>query len=486
MVKPMHTFGFVVSVLAGLFIISCILPEDGWKVSKDFAFKFPHYNDILLVDTVEDKSIDDILAVIDDTLGGDLDSTAIKDAIKRKADSLKKVNINLQYKDNDKSKLYAFFKALDKSKSSGEKIRILHYGDSQIEGDRLSGYFRNKLQTKFGGRGPGLVAAVPLVNSRSISQSNSDEWKRYTLYGRRDTLVKHKRYGLLANFGRFSPIVPDSLMKDTTYTGTISFKQSYIGFSNTRTFSRAVIYYGYNRSDVKLEVMINGSLAGSHSMPANKGFKKLVVPFATTPQKFDFKFSGKDSPDIYGISFESNKGVMLDNIALRGSSGTLFSKIQKSQLQSQYDDLNVKLLILQFGGNVLPYIKSDAKAKQYADWFKSQIYRLKQMNPGASVIVIGPADMSVKEKSEYVTHPYLESVRNHLKAATFEAGGAYFDLYEAMGGKNSMPLWVKADPSLAAKDYIHFNHRGARKVAEMIYRSLENDYNAYKKRNSAK
>ncbi|HML84907.1 MAG TPA: hypothetical protein PKE52_07095, partial [Bacteroidales bacterium] len=42
-----------------------------------------------------------------------------------------------------------------KLNSSG--CRILHYGDSQIEGDRISGYIRNRLQGIYGGGGPGFI-----------------------------------------------------------------------------------------------------------------------------------------------------------------------------------------------------------------------------------------------------------------------------------------------------------------------------------------
>ena len=31
------------------------------------------------------------------------------------------------------------------------KVRIMHYGDSQIEGDRISGRLRERLQKEFGG-----------------------------------------------------------------------------------------------------------------------------------------------------------------------------------------------------------------------------------------------------------------------------------------------------------------------------------------------
>ena len=59
-------------------------------------------------------------------------------------------------------------------------------------------------------------------------------------------------------------------------------------------------------------------------------------------------------------------------------------------------------------------------------------------------------------------------------------------MYEVMGGKNSMPKWVDADPSLAASDYIHFSPKGAKKIAEEFNTKLFEMYNAYKHPNQKK
>ncbi len=59
-------------------------------------------------------------------------------------------------------------------------------------------------------------------------------------------------------------------------------------------------------------------------------------------------------------------------------------------------------------------------------------------------------------------------------------------MYEVMGGKNSMPKWVNAEPKLAAKDYIHFTPKGAKKIAEEFYSKLIGLYDEYKYPNAIK
>jgi hypothetical protein len=49
-----------------------------------------------------------------------------------------------------------------------------------------------------------------------------------------------------------------------------------------------------------------------------------------------------------------------------------------------------------------------------------------------------------------------------------------------MGGDGSMTKWVEEEPALANKDYTHFNFRGAKKVAGILYDQISKGYEEYK------
>lgn len=49
-----------------------------------------------------------------------------------------------------------------------------------------------------------------------------------------------------------------------------------------------------------------------------------------------------------------------------------------------------------------------------------------------------------------------------------------------MGGDGSMVKWTEEEPALANKDYTHFNFRGAKKVAKLIYDQIDQGYQEYK------
>jgi lysophospholipase L1-like esterase len=254
--------------------------------------------------------------------------------------------------------------------------------------------------------------------------------------------------------------------------------------ANNLGYKKLKLFYGGAQRKTWCEFYDGPALSGADSLMDGGNFN--VKEFAVTPgsSQHELKFKGKDSPDFYAMSLESPTGIYVDNIAQRGSSGTFFQRLNYGQLKSFYDHLNVKLIILQYGGNALPAIKSKENAINFANYFKGQILLVKKLAPGASILFIGPADMSVKEGTEYVTHPYLEDTRNALKNVVLEMGCAYFDMYDCMGGKNSMPTWVSE--KLAAEDYIHFSPQGARKMATLIYSSLLFNYNAYLKAASKK
>ncbi|MCX8081577.1 MAG: hypothetical protein N3F09_10115 [Bacteroidia bacterium] len=385
------------------------------------------------------------------------------------------LNLNLQYKSI--TSLNTLFSALKNEAAQGV-VHILHYGDSQIESDRITDYLRMKLQNQFGGRGPGLIGLKPLTNGIGCKVFSGDEWQRHVTFLGKNKDVPHNCFGpatILYRFTSYS-VNPDSV---PLKSARVSWQVNALAGKNMTGFNKIRILYGGGKRKIWMEFYENGVLSAADSL--NYGqcnlYKDLTVHPASTQQ--EIRFYGKFSPDFYGISLESDKGVMVDNIAQRGSSGTFFHLINPEQFKFYYQLLNVKAILLQFGGNALPNLKNEEQVRNYASYIRGQLGMLRKISPAASVIFIGPADMGVKEGEEFVTHPLLELLRDELKKAVLDAGMAYFDLYDCMGGKNSMQVWVKE--GLAADDYIHFSPSGARKIATLLHTAIMNEYQKWNK-----
>jgi len=477
--KPLQAkivFYFWLSIFGICGIIAWFFPSNGIAIFAEYKLKFANRS-IFSPDLNSGNSdnVKDLLAsyeIIADTTGTG-DSLAKLESLKRKE------QIRILVPAGQSHPLEKFFKALNELKSGKRsQLRIMHYGDSQIEGDRITGYIREQWQKKYGGNGPGLLPTFEAVPSSGIDQENDGNWKRYALFGARDTSVKHKRYGMLANFGRYMDVLPDSLRRDTKKVG-ITLRPNKIGYSKARSYSTLRMWLGDNKDSVKVNIFNSGLLVGSEIIsPGNATEKRWSL--GTTPAELRIEFEGKDSPNIWALSLEGSGGIMVDNIGLRGSSGTIFKNIDRSLLTAQLKSVNPGFFILQFGGNTIPYIKSKEEADQYGSWFAGQIKLLKQICPEASFLVVGPSDMAYKDGQKFVSYPYIEQVRDGIKSAAFAEGAAYWDLYEVMGGQNSMSTWVGADPPLAAPDYVHFSPKGTRTVSELLFQSIEEEYLKWK------
>ncbi len=487
MMKPGKILLFF--LLTGAFLLPAVLfiPKGGIDL-WGFKLKMLSINDMLGRDTVKYADISNIVDVqanpdslpdvldmtpsnVDTLDGGEQDSvgTAIT------AEELAAAVQPLDYNEEGKANLQAFFALLRGAKYKKNQIRIMHYGDSQIERGRITSFIRHKLQQRFGGRGPGLMPAIqPYGEHYSVTQSNTGNWQRFTTFTKPDTLVKHKRYGMLASFSRFAPLANDSLPPNDSivYKASVSLSKARYGYPEVRKFRRVSLYYGNARTKTRIEVISDSLTLAVDSLAAGTKYHKFTYTFPQYSDNVTLRFSGYDSPDIYAIDLSDTHGVDIDNIGLRGSPGTFFTRIDYAQLAGMYKDLNVKMFILQFGGNVMPYTHDTLTVERYTRWFYAQLMRLKKMVPEVSIVVIGPSDMSYKSGEKFITYDYLPLLVDKMREVTLKAGFCYWDMYAAMGGHNSMPSWVNADPPLASPDYAHFTVKGSKLIANMFYNAL--------------
>jgi lysophospholipase L1-like esterase len=494
-VKPTKIVLFILIILGGMLSLAFFFPKEGIKITDDWVLHFPTIDELL--DNSEKKVVD-ITEIIqknqvpEDSLDTDTeqdlasalmdDSTIIYyDPVEINPDE---VTRKLEYPANNIEVLYPFFKELSEVKSNGKLIRILHYGDSQIEADRISSYLRHKLQGQFGGSGPGLIPPVqPYGFKAPVIAEYSEGWKRFPGFGKRDSAIAHNRYGVLASFGMYTKNKKDS-DKDSTevsepevFNEWLQFEHSPYAYRNVKKYFQCRMFYAYNKFPVKFKLIEGETELRKEILNPSTSLQVKKWNFEKTPGSLRLVFEGKDSPEVYALALDGGKGVAVDNIPLRGSTGIVFTNSDTEMLSAIYQNLNAKLLILQFGGNAAPSMRDDYK--YYERSFYNQLSKLKRLIPGVSIIVVGIADMSQKDKDQYVSLPNVTLIRDALKKAAFKADCAFWDTYEAMGGENSMSSWVFNDPPLAEKDFTHFTVQGSKIIAQMFYKALMLEYKNY-------
>ena len=449
--KARHIAYCIWTVIALLGVVCLVVPEGGWHIGK-WNLRWPTLAEALDLtnEGVKELTSDSLLAETD-TIGLipadsviQQDTLAVKDSVAQKSQPIiPKVNVA-----NTDSRAYmaAFYAALDSA--STQPVRVVHYGDSQIEEDRITNVLRERWQKQYGGGGTGLLPLHQTIPTRTIRQWLSINGvvqtaqkgpKRYLVYGLRSMrLADSDDYGVMGQV---------AVMDSTLVEGSEDIVMNIEPIDKKRK-----PHNYFNR--VRLLTSSPDSL--------------LVLPDSTT--HYQLHLQGKKN--VYGVSLETPTGVIVDNIPMRGCSGNIFTKIDSTQLSDFYRETNTRLIILQFGGNMIPQTENPSTISGYVrSTLRQQIRYIRACAPQASILFIGPSDMSTNIDGQMTTYPLVPYMDKLLKKMAAEEQIAYWSMYDAMGGKDSMVHWVEV--GLAGSDYVHFTRAGANNIGKKLYNWIE-------------
>ena len=78
---------------------------------------------------------------------------------------------------------------------------------------------------------------------------------------------------------------------------------------------------------------------------------------------------------------------------------------------------------------------------------------------------------------ELQSYPAMENIIDALRDTANAHGAAYWSIYHAMGGRNSMVTW--ASNGLAGTDDIHFSNKGVELRGNRFAQAFEQMYDLY-------
>ena len=356
--------------------------------------------------------------------------------------------------------LIHFLTALRELKSgSGENVRVAYFGDSMIEGDLITNDLRKKIQEIFGGNGVGFVPMISATAKfrSSIVHTFNDNWTAYNF-------VKSKSY-------REKQFGPSGYVFIPKKNAQVTFKAS----KEYRPFEKIRLLYGKTEA-ASLTVKTDGAIRDIE-ISGNDILNEILLHDG--PGIKEVQINVKDSKDacFYGCSFETSSGVYIDNFSFRGNSGVPLSAITSEMYTAHANSLNYKLVILHFGLNVVSHQQSDYS--WYKRSFQKTIQHIKTNFPEASILLLSVTDKGYRENNEWNTESNIPPFVSLQEKLALDNDVAFLNLYEAMGGYNSMKSWVETNPPLANKDYTHPNFRGAEKIAGILFDFVESKYDQF-------
>lgn len=365
-----------------------------------------------------------------------------------------------------------FLKSLIATKKEGKVTRIAYFSDSMIEGDIITQDLRSNFQSSFGGRGVGFVPITSITAGfrQTIFHKFSSDWETHSLI----SSVTAETAPGISGFVHFPKIVKDSV-GGSTPESWVSFAPAPY-FKSLNTFQRLKLFYGPAGQNDAIHFFSSGKEV-KKVLDGKELLNEMVLNDSTPLKNISLSFRCTSPVKIYGLSFESNSGVLVDNFAFRGNSGLPLTKIPSTVLRGFNKFLNYDLIILHYGLNV-----ANAEMKDYS-WYEAGMMRVvnyfKSCFPQSSFLLISVSDKGYKNEMEYETDPAIPLLVEAQKRIAEKTGVAFWNLYESMGGYNSMISWVDTTVPLANKDYAHLNFKGGKKVADMLYKHLMSEYEEY-------
>lgn len=459
-----RTLFFLISVIALLVLTCLFFPRNGIVVG-DATLRFPSMHEVLV--PRQQLDLEAFLQKEKERKQQYLGS--LQDSLSYYAELADSSDIRFIFPENDNSFFDPLFSLFDSASAWKRTVRVLHYGDSQIEMDRITSRLRHYMQSRFGGGGPGLLPVQSITPVTSATLYGSGGLQLVSSFG--DSLSIKSR-------GDYGPMMQCFRMYGSADVA-VSASRHRNADSLVKHFSKVTLIFNNNGSGC-----VGARLSGKQIVVASDSLVRRQCDGGVRSFVFDldssissFRLSVDGAADLYGMMVDYGHGVAVDNIPMRGCSGQQFSMVNRDLLSQSYGMMDVGLVIMQFGGNSVPYLRTEKVIKDYAASMGRQIDYVKSCCPDCKVLFVGPSDMSTTVNGQRQTYPWMEQVIDILTDTVTAHGAAYWSIYHAMGGFNSMPAWV--DEGLAGVDYIHFSQKGADLMGDRMAEAFERMYQLY-------
>ncbi len=352
-----------------------------------------------------------------------------------------------------------FYNKLEKMMQTGEgRINIVQIGGSHIQAGTFSGEIRTRLQQLNGEMNAGWGFMFPY----RIARTNSP-FGYYIRYNGRWQSCRNIERRKTSNLGVGGISATTSAPKAEL---TILLEdENQLDYS----FNKLRIYYE-NRG-VNYTVSVDSSLLKKstktkdyYEFELNTHVDSLLI----TIQK---KRNTSGSFTLFGITTESApNGILYHSIGVNGAHIPAFLRCQL--FEKQLALLKPDLVILGLGIN-------DAYGRRFStekfeNYYAELIARIRRAAPETAIIFTTNNDSYLYRR--YVNKNGIKVEKSMFKlAAKYHTG--VWDMFEVMGGLNSIVLWEKN--RLARHDKIHFTREGYLTLGDLFFNALMKKFENY-------
>ena len=361
-------------------------------------------------------------------------------------------------------------------KDAGAITRILHYGDSVIAGDLISGTMRRRLQERFGDAGHGFILIAnpwEWYFQNDIAHSASDGWSANKLTG---PWPDDHVFGL----GGVSFHTRDSATAffSTRAEGDYGRKVSRFDlFYMEQPHGGTLLLGATGRPQERLSTRANPADAADASSGSHARVKSIAIEDGGG--SLTIRTLGDGDVRLFGVALERDRpGVVYDALGAHAARASFWSAEDPADWAARIALRKPSLVVLQFGTNESE--DTTIKAETYEPVFGTLIEEVQRAAPGVPILVASPLDRAIKgSDGELKTSPVIERIIAGQRAAAKAHGVAFWNTFEAMGGRGTMAKWRHTRPQLGNNNLSHPTPAGAEILGNLFSQAVFAGYQAY-------
>ena len=361
--------------------------------------------------------------------------------------------------------LDAFYRALSQTAADqpGAVTRVIHYGDSMLTGDGITNAIRQRLQARFGDGGHGFVLAGRPW--RWYHHEGVDGWNSSGFRTNRIT-ANPTSDGLLGLGG----------VVQRTFRGGARFRVETVGDEQVSRFE--LFYLAHPRGgDVTLQIDDGDEveLSARADEPVSRVYS------LTAPEEGNHRLTvthgGGGEVHFFGVVLERDgPGVVWDSLGVNGLHASNFDRFDEEHLAEQVRLRAPALIAVMLGTNESqnPNLPMDRHGADYGEMLRL----LRRGAPEASCLVISPPDRTFG--ASYRGRDLIGEIAARQREVALRAGCAFWNTYEAMGGRGSATRWRRHNPPLLGGDLTHPTPAGSERIGAWLAEALLAGYDQWR------
>lgn len=344
-----------------------------------------------------------------------------------------------------------------------DHVRVAVYGDSNLTMDYPTGRIRRVLSGAFGEGGHGFVAAAQPwshYQHRDVRHGVVSGWKPYAIT---TAPTGDGLYGIAG------------IAAENEWQGATTFVQTALPGAPIGTrAARFEVFHLRRPGGGSFDVVVDGERrerVSTHVDRATEGPGPRLgvtrVEVEEGEHRLDLVASSAGVTRLFGVALErAAPGVVVDTFGVGALNTRSHARADRGLAIEMLRARRYDLVVLATGANDV--FTMDAVPEAFA--LLVSLHR--EALPGVPILVMTPADRGARR-----SFPRTLEVVAQRRALAEEHGLAFWSLFDAMGGRDSMARFVRE--GRAKRDAIHWNEVGGDWAGDQLVHALVRAYDAH-------